>query len=77
MGRFRHAGLMRWSHIGKLEQQIAVGPYVVPRDLSNEFPVEVSSGPTWTEVACDSVLPFSFGFDDVLISFFCVARLLL
>ena len=50
-----------------------MGPYVVPRDLSNEFPVEVSSDPTWTEVAYDSVLPFSFGFDDILISFFCVA----
>ncbi len=34
MGRLHQATLVRWSHIGKLAQQIAVGPYVVPRDLS-------------------------------------------
>src|SRR6266403_2900003 len=33
-GSFRHAVLMRWSYIRKLEWQIAVGPYVVPVDLA-------------------------------------------
>src|SRR6267143_804811 len=34
MGRFRHTVLVRWPHIGKIEQQIAVRSYVVLLHLS-------------------------------------------
>src|SRR6267154_6359371 len=34
MGRFHRAALVRWSHIGKGEEQVAMGPYVFLRHLS-------------------------------------------